>query len=82
MNAKVIVWLMLLDSLFPQVMQAQLQWGDQGNGTYINPVLNADYSDPDAHLASLSDYNIDLKRPILNMEKQIRSNCLLTWNTA
>lgn len=22
-------------------------WGDQGNGTYINPVLNADYSDPD-----------------------------------
>lgn len=47
MNAKIIVWLMLLGSLFPQVMQAQLQWGDQGNGTYINPVLNADYSDPD-----------------------------------
>lgn len=23
------------------------QWGDQGNGTYINPILNADYSDPD-----------------------------------
>lgn len=22
-------------------------WGDQGNGTYINPVLNADFSDPD-----------------------------------
>lgn len=22
-------------------------WGDQGNGTYINPALNADYSDPD-----------------------------------
>jgi len=22
-------------------------WGDQGNGTFINPVLNADYSDPD-----------------------------------
>lgn len=22
-------------------------WGDQGNGTYRNPVLNADYSDPD-----------------------------------
>lgn len=25
-----------------------VSWGDQGNGTYINPVLNADYSDPDA----------------------------------
>lgn len=24
-----------------------LDWGDQGNGTYRNPVLNADYSDPD-----------------------------------
>lgn len=22
-------------------------WGDQGNGTYKNPLLNADYSDPD-----------------------------------
>ena len=22
-------------------------WGDQGNGTYVNPVLNIDYSDPD-----------------------------------
>jgi beta-xylosidase len=22
-------------------------WGDQSNGTYINPILNADYSDPD-----------------------------------
>ena len=24
------------------------RWGDQGNGTYVNPILNADYSDPDA----------------------------------
>lgn len=23
-------------------------WGDQGDGTYKNPILNADYSDPDA----------------------------------
>ena len=30
------------------VAQAALPtWGDQGNGTYINPILNADYSDPD-----------------------------------
>ena len=27
--------------------QRPLDWGDQGNGTYKNPVLNADYSDPD-----------------------------------
>ena len=24
-----------------------LQWGDQGDGTYINPILPSDYSDPD-----------------------------------
>lgn len=29
------------------IAQAQLDWGDQGNGTYKNPILNADYSDPD-----------------------------------
>lgn len=23
------------------------RWGDQGNGVFVNPVLNADYSDPD-----------------------------------
>ena len=27
--------------------QQRLDWGDQQNGTYKNPVLNADYSDPD-----------------------------------
>jgi beta-xylosidase len=26
---------------------AVLSWGDQGDGTYRNPILNADYSDPD-----------------------------------
>ena len=26
---------------------AQLEWGDMGDGTYRNPLLNADYSDPD-----------------------------------
>ena len=33
--------------LQPCAAQQRLSWGDQGNGTYMNPVLNADYSDPD-----------------------------------
>jgi beta-xylosidase len=41
----------LLISLAPVTLLAQRSqtgsWGDQGNGTYINPVLDADYSDPD-----------------------------------
>lgn len=40
-----IIWSCLLcGSALAQEMHL---WGDQGNGTYINPVLNADYSDPD-----------------------------------
>ena len=26
---------------------SDLRWGDLGDGTFANPVLNADYSDPD-----------------------------------
>ena len=39
--------LMLLALAWTYSLRAQLLWGDQGNGTFINPVLNADYSDPD-----------------------------------
>lgn len=48
--ACVLVGLMLCHahSAFSQNMEARTgSWGDQGNGTFINPVLNADYSDPD-----------------------------------
>jgi beta-xylosidase/polygalacturonase len=32
----------------PDFVQTDTEgWGDQGNGTYINPILNADFSDPD-----------------------------------
>lgn len=31
----------------PAGHQPLTAWGDQGNGTYVNPVLCADYSDPD-----------------------------------
>jgi beta-xylosidase len=30
-----------------QAVFTKNNWGDQGNGTYKNPILNADYSDPD-----------------------------------
>ena len=34
-------------SLSAQVTDEVLAWGDLGNGMYANPVLNADFSDPD-----------------------------------
>ena len=33
--------------MMSSLAQQPLDWGDQLNGTYKNPVLNADYSDPD-----------------------------------
>ncbi len=37
-----------LAGLVPAIAAAQpLAWGDQGDGTYRNPILYADYSDPD-----------------------------------
>jgi len=32
---------------FALAAERPLAWGDQGDGTYANPVLHADYSDPD-----------------------------------
>lgn len=39
--------LILATALTVAAQPARLDWGDQGNGTYKNPVLNCDYSDPD-----------------------------------
>ena len=47
MTGKIIALLLAATALQPTTAQDRLAWSDQGNGTYINPVLNADYSDPD-----------------------------------
>ncbi len=39
---------LLVNALVAQTLLKSVgPWGDQGNGTYINPILKADYSDPD-----------------------------------
>ncbi len=48
LKKEILLWICLLGSTF--ILSGQGRpgvWGDQGNGTYINPILNADYSDPD-----------------------------------
>ncbi len=43
-----VVLTFVVNNLSSQSLQTTIgSWGDQGNGTYINPILNADYSDPD-----------------------------------
>ena len=45
--------------LFPLMIQAQYKsqvWcPDNGDGTYTNPVINADYSDPDVCIGASGD---------------------------
>jgi len=39
--------LLILTAGLPAVAEPPLPWGDQGDGTYRNPILPADYSDPE-----------------------------------
>lgn len=48
MRKKVLfIFILTMVSLCTWTQEIRKSWGDQGNGTYINPILNADYSDPD-----------------------------------
>ncbi len=52
------------------------RWGDQGNGMYVNPILNADYSDPDVirvgekYYMVCSDFHF-IGLPVLESEDMI-----------
>ena len=58
--------------------KAQLQWGDQGNGTFINPVLNADYSDPDVIRVGQKYYMVASDFHFLGMQV-LESDDLVNW---
>lgn len=47
LSRSVVVLSLLAMTLSAHAQKADTRWGDQGNGTFANPVLNADYSDPD-----------------------------------
>lgn len=53
-------------------------WGDQGNGTYINPVLYADYSDPDVIRVGDKYYMVCSEFHFMGMPV-LRSDDLVNW---
>ena len=53
-------------------------WGDQGNGTYINPMLNADYSDPDVIRAGEKYYMVCSEFHFMGMPV-LESDDLVNW---
>ena len=53
-------------------------WGDQGNGTYVNPILNADYSDPDAIRVGDKYYMVASDFHFMGMQV-LESEDLVNW---
>lgn len=74
-----IVFCLLLSSLISVSAQSQVWVSDQGDGTYKNPVLYADYSDPDVirvgddYYMTASSFNCVPGLPILH------SRDLINW---
>ena len=54
------------------------KWGDQGNGTYINPILNADYSDPDIIRVGNKYYMVASDFHFLGMQV-LESEDMVNW---
>lgn len=70
--------------LLPALLSAQndrLQWGDQGNGTYINPVLNADFSDPDVIRVGEKYYMVASDFHFIGMQV-LESDDMVNWRYA
>lgn len=54
------------------------KWGDQGNGTYINPILNADFSDPDVIRVGNKYYMVASDFHFLGMQV-LESEDMVNW---
>ena len=54
-------------------------WGDQGDGTYLNPVLNADFSDPDVIRVGKKYYMVASDFHFLGMQV-LESDDMVNWH--
>ncbi len=55
------------------------KWGDQGDGTFVNPILNADYSDPDAIRVGDTYYMVASDFHFIGMQ-MLSSKDLVNWD--
>ena len=53
-------------------------WGDQGNGTYINPILAADFSDPDVIRVDNTYYLVASDFHFMGMQV-LKSTDMVNW---
>ena len=70
---------LLLQALTCHAAAQDLRWGDQGDGTYVNPVLNADFSDPDVIRVGNKYYMVASDFHFLGMQV-LESDDLVNWH--
>ena len=68
----------LLASFCAGAQERRLSWGDQGNGTYVNPILNGDWSDPDVIRVGDRYYMVASDFHFLGMQI-LESEDLVNW---
>ncbi len=74
-----IIPLLLLFSTSQAVLADNVPgWGDQGNGTYINPVLDADFSDPDVIRVGNKYYMVASDFHFIGMQV-LESDDMVNW---
>ena len=56
-------------------------WGDQGDGTYINPILNADYPDVDIEQVGDTYYMISSKQHMSPGMVILESKDMVNWKS-
>ena len=66
------------DDYDPQPSSLSFSWGDLGNGFYKNPVLNADFSDPDVIRVGAKYYMVASDFHFLGMQV-LESENMVTW---
>lgn len=73
--------LLMLCAMTATAQPSPRPWGDQGNGTYINPILPADYSDPDVIRVDSTYYMVASDFHFMGMQI-LTSHDLVNWRVA
>ena len=87
MMKTIVAAVMLLTALSASAMRPWNQgtkhwdWGDQGDGTYKNPVLNADFSDPDVIRVGRKYYMVASDFHFMGMQV-LESEDMVNWRYA
>ena len=66
-------------TMFAQTNLPATAWGDQGDGTYANPVLNADFSDPDVIRMGEKFYMVASDFHFMGMQV-LESDDMVNWH--